>query len=125
MGTIAQGQGARGNEGGVLAQAVAGQHGGLGATDGIPDAPDADAGGQQGGLGKFGAVEHFLGAALRQRPQVDAGAIGGLGEGLADLWVQLSQFGEHAQRLRALAGEHECEIGIGHAVIRLQKSNGE
>ncbi|MCY1454692.1 hypothetical protein D9M71_717750 [compost metagenome] len=104
---------------------MAGQHGRLGTAHRLPCAPHADAGGQQGRLGVLGAVEHLFRAALRQRPQVHAGAIGGFGERFTHLRVQFSQFSQHAQRLRALAGEHESEIGIGHAEFRLQKSNGE
>jgi len=125
VGAVTQGQRTGRHQGGVFAEAVASQDGRLGATHGAPGTPDADAGGQQGRLRVFGTVEHFLRTALRQRPQVDTGAVGGFREGLADLRVQLGQFGQHAQRLRALAREHECEIGIGHAIIRLQKSNGE
>ena len=125
VGTVMQRQRTGGDQRGVFAQAVPGQHGRLRAMGGLPGTPDADAGGQQRRLRVFGAVEHFLRTTLRQRPQVDTGAIGGFREGRADLRVQLGQFGEHAQRLRALAREHECEIGIGHAIIRLQKSNGE
>jgi hypothetical protein len=104
---------------------VTGQHGRLRPAHRLPRAPHANAGGQQRRLGVLGAVEHFFRAALRERPQVHAGSVGGFGEGFTDLRVQFRELGQHAQRLRALAGEHECESGIGHAGVRLQKSNGE
>ncbi|MNI43076.1 hypothetical protein D3C73_973940 [compost metagenome] len=111
MRTVVQAEGASSDQGGVLAQAVASQNRRTRTTNGVPGAPRADAGGQQGRLGVFGTVEHFLRATLGQRPQVDAGTIGCLGEGLTHLRVQFGQLGQHAHRLRALTGEDKSEGG--------------
>ena len=112
---ILQRERTRGDQCGVLAQAVPGQQRRRGSALLLPCAPHGDAGGQQRRLGVFGAVEHFLGAALRQRPQVHTRAVGGFGERLAHDRMQLGQFGQHADGLRTLARKHESEMRGSHS----------
>lgn len=112
-----QRQGTGSDQCGVFAKAVACQHRRPLAALRVPQAPHRHTGGQQRRLGVFGAVEHLFRAALRQGPQIDAGAIGGLDEGLADLRMQFGKFSQHAQGLRALAGKHESERRFGHALL--------
>src|SRR5690606_40503738 len=83
-----------------------------------PGAPRGHAGGQQRGLGELGPVEALV-AVLRQRPQVDARAFGGFGEGAADQRMRVGQRGKHAVGLRPLAGKHEGKRS-GHGAWLLQ-----
>jgi hypothetical protein len=76
----------------------------------LPQTPHGDTRREQRGLRVFGAIEHHLRAALRERPEVDAGAVGRLGKRLAHLRMQFAEFGEHADRLRALSRKNESEI---------------
>ena len=111
-------QGAGRNEGGVLAEAVPGQQIGHRRLQFLPDPPDRDAGRQQGRLGVFGAVEHLLGTALGQVPEIDPGAIGGVDESLAHDRKFIAERGQHADALRALARKEErCRA---HHVLRDQ-----
>src|SRR5690606_19310245 len=72
-------------------------------------------------LGELGAVELLFRALLRELPQVDAGAFGGLGEGLAHLRVRRRQFGEHADGLGTLAGEAKGKRRLGHALSQFEE----
>jgi hypothetical protein len=68
----------------------------------LPCTPHRHPRGKQCRLGVFGAVEQFFRAALRQRPQVDAGTGRGFVEGrLRRTSMQFREFGQHADRLRA------------------------
>jgi hypothetical protein len=98
-----------GDQGRVFAEAVPGELRRLRATGRDPGAPRGNPGREQRRLGEFGLVELFLGAGLRQRPEVDAAAVGGFGEGLAHGRMGVGEVREHAQGLRALAGKHERE----------------
>jgi len=104
-----------GDQRGVLTQTMAGQLRRLRAALLLPCAPHGDAGREQRGLRVFGAVEHFFGPALRQRPQVDASTFGGFGERLAHERMQFGQLGQHTDGLRPLARENESELRGSHS----------
>jgi hypothetical protein len=70
--TVMQRQRSGRDQRGVLAQAVASKYGRR-RPAGLPCTPHRHPCGKQRRLGVFGAVEQFFRAALRQRPQVDAG----------------------------------------------------
>jgi len=74
-----------------------------------PDAPHGDARRQHRGLGVVRQVQLLGRAGLDQLPEIEAERRGGLGEGLADQGVGRGKLGEHADRLRALAGEYEAQ----------------
>ncbi len=87
----------------------------------LPCAPHGDAGGQQRGLGEFGAVELLFRAFLGQRPEIRAGAFAGFRERRAHDRFARSEVGEHAERLRALSGEDESEVWLVHGRVGGEK----
>ena len=117
MRRFAQRQRAGSDQRAVFAETVPGERRRHRPTLQLPQTPHRDARGEQRGLGEFSAVELLFRAALRQCPQINARAVRGLSEGLTDLRVQFSQFGQHRNGLRALAGEYESESGVSHAVF--------
>ncbi|MDT4838829.1 hypothetical protein FQZ97_725980 [compost metagenome] len=110
---IGEGQAAGSHQGGVFAQAVAGDVGRTSATFSQPQAPQGDGGGEDGGLGLVGLVELFFRTLLGQGPEVVAERLGGFGKGIQDQLLLAPLLGQHAQRLGALTGEDESE-GCGH-----------
>ncbi len=117
VGTVMQRQRSGRDQRGVLAQAVASKYVRRRTTAGLPCTPHRHPCGKQCRLGVFGAVEQFFRAALRQRPQVDAGTGRGFLEGRLHAGMQFREFGQHPDRLRALAGEDQGELcgGFAHA----------
>src|SRR5690606_903783 len=95
----------------VFAQAMAGDEGRLRPALGLPQAPQGNGSGEDGGLGLVGFVKALLRALLGQSPQVITEYIGGLGKGIAHQRLRSAQLGQHAQRLRALARKDKCEGG--------------
>ena len=61
---------------------------------------------------------------LRQRPQIHACTGRSFGEGIDDRRVGSSDISQHAQRLGTLAGEDECESGIGHRQSTVVQRSG-
>ncbi|MCY1417247.1 hypothetical protein D3C76_829880 [compost metagenome] len=106
-------QAAGSHQRGVLAQAMAGDERRSGAALALPQTPQGDGGGKNGRLGLVGLVQALFRAFLHQRPEVIAQGIGSFAEGFAHDGVLSALVGEHADRLRTLAGENECE-GCGH-----------
>ncbi|MGY3264254.1 hypothetical protein ACVWZN_000327 [Lysobacter sp. HA35] len=91
------------------------------AATGLPQAPHGDTGSEQRRLGEFGGVEPSVGTVLAERPEIDTGALAGLGERGGDERIGRCELREHADGLRALAGKDECEWRTGHATARLEE----
>ena len=117
--TVMQAQCACGNQGGVLAQAVAGHH----RRRGPPTAFQARHTPMLASRAGWVSVRLSISSgppwdsAHRSTPAPSDASVG-----FTHLWVQFGQLGHHAHRLRALAGEDKSEGGYGHAVIRLLQS---
>ncbi len=115
-------QRAGGDQRGVFAQAVAGQHAPACAPPlRLPRAPHRHAGGQQRRLGVFGAVEHALpgrpatAPTGRRRRRREASS-----KAVADAGMQLGEFGQHADATASPGRETRRRVGgwrsrIGHA----------
>lgn len=56
-----------------------------------------------------GSVQALFRTILDQRPKVVTERLGGLGEGIAHQRLLGAQLGQHAEGLRTLAREDECE----------------
>ena len=76
---------------------------------GQPEAPERDRNREDGRLGLVGLVQVLFRTILDQRPKVVTERLGGLGEGIAHQRLLGAQLGQHAEGLRTLAREDECE----------------
>ena len=96
-------------EGGVFAQTMTRHERGYGTATRQPEAIERHPGGKHGRLGVHCLIKHVRGARGHQIPEIEAQHGGGLGESVAQQRL-VAISGHHGHRLRALAGEYECEF---------------
>jgi hypothetical protein len=91
---------------------MAGEHRWLGAIVELPEAPHGNPGGKKGRLREFRPVELIVGTRMTERPEVDASTFRRFSERIPDDGVRFGEACEHAQRLRALTGEHAGKSSV-------------
>ena len=87
-------------------------NGRLGAAGRLPAPGHRDRGCQQHWLRVLGAVEVGFRTVLGKGPKVFTHRIGRLFESGADHFIGIRQVRKHAERLGALTGEHQRDVGI-------------
>ena len=100
---------ARAYERGEFPEAMAGEKRGQASAACPPSPPHGHSGREHRRLRALGGVERLLRARARELPEVVAEHLRGLGEGVAHAALGGTERRKHADRLRALTGEHECK----------------